>query len=360
MSAATTTRHPAPLHVRFPDAAAANARIAGVAVAHARAAGFDQVLVDAPGATRWPAATLDDFTRTGAPATLATAGRGRGIVVDGRYLPDVCALRALAAGGCPARPEPPLDLGQPDQALRRILAATAKPSDGIVSRWLNRPVSQRISALLLRHFPAIRPSHATGAVALVAAVMLACLLFGGAGGLVAGGILFHVASVLDGVDGEIARASYRGSQAGAELDTRVDMLTNIGYFVGVAVALTRLYGGRQAVVGGLAVLFALTGLALLAWLVRRSGNTGSFDVLKPYYRTRFPGGWQWWVTEMLVATTSRDFFAFAFGVVIVLGAGWAVSWLLMGFAATWLLAVLCAVPGVLRQAEPRALRGISA
>ena len=64
------------------------------------------------------------------------------------------------------------------------------------------------------------------------------------------------------------------------------------------------------------------------------------------------------MTELLVATTSRDFFAFAFGVVIVAGFGWAVSWLLLGFVVTWLTAVLCAVPGVLRQAELRPLTGI--
>jgi hypothetical protein len=112
------------------------------------------------------------------------------------------------------------------------------------------------------------------------------------------------------------------------------------------------------VVGGTAVLFALTGLSVTAWLLKRLNRPGSFDVVKHYYRDRFPGGWQWVVTETLVLMTSRDFFAFAFGVVIVAGFGWAVSWLLLGFAATYLFFVLCAVPGVLRGAQT--IRGISA
>jgi CDP-L-myo-inositol myo-inositolphosphotransferase len=239
-----------------------------------------------------------------------------------------------------------------------IVRSTAKSTDGIISRRLNRPVSQRVSVLLLRWWPEVRPWHATALVALVAVAMIASLLFGGYPGLIAGGVLFHLASVLDGVDGEIARATHRASAAGAALDTRVDMLTNIGYFVSVAVALTRLYGGAQAAVGGLAVVLALLGLAIVAWLARRMGLHGSLDVLKPYYRERFPEGWQFWVTEVLVATTSRDFFAFAFGVVIVLGLGWTVSWLLLGFVITWLAAVICAVPGVLRQADYRPLTGI--
>lgn len=346
------------LLIRFPDAQTANRRLAGMSVAgrwvaRAREAGFDRIAIQAPDAQHWPPATRADFRRAGLHGGVATldadATPANARIVDGRYLPDAVALaQGEPTGG--------IDLQQP-HAVRRILQATAKPSDGVISRWINRPISQRVSAALLTVLPEIRPRHMTLAVAGVATVMVIALLAGGPAGLFWGSILFQVASVLDGVDGEIARATYRSSTAGAVLDTRVDMLTNIGYFVGVAVALTRIYGGAQAIVGGLAVAFALSGLGILAWLLKRLERPGSFDLLKLYYRERFPGGWQWLVTETLVAMTSRDFFAFAFGVVIVCGAGWAVSWLLMAFTATWLVAVLCAVPGVLRQAAPT-LRGI--
>ena len=349
------------LVIRFPDRAAANRRLAGMStaarwVARAREAGFGAIAIVAPGAGRWPPATRADFRRAGVlggvPIVDPAARPADVRVVDGRYLPDAASL---AAG----RTEGAIDLDRPGHAVRRILLATAKPSDGVISRWINRPISQRISAALLLLLPGIRPTHMTLAVAAVAVVMVLALLTGGAAGLVWGGVLFQVASVLDGVDGELARATYRSSEGGAALDTRVDMLTNIGYFVGVAVALTRLYGGHQAIVGGAAVLFALTGLTVTAWLSKRLDRPGSFDVVKLYYRERFPGGWQWLVTETLVLMTSRDFFAFAFGVVIVCGLGWAVTWLLLGFTATYLFFVLCAVPGVLRRVSPR-LTGISA
>ena len=346
---------PPALLVRFRDRAAANRRIAGMSaagrwVAHARAAGLEPVAFVAPGAGRWPPATRADFRRVGVvggvPILDADAALPAGAqMADGRFLP-------LGDGE--------IDLDRPHQAARRILLATAKGSDGIISRWLNRPVSQRLSQLLLLIAPGVRPWQMTLVVAAVAIAMLAALLFGGKAGLVWGSVLFHVASVLDGVDGEIARASHRSSQAGAVLDTRVDMLTNIGYFVAVSVALTRLYGGYQAMVGAVAVLFALTGLGTTAWLLRKLDRPGSFDVVKLYYRERFPGGWQWLVTETLVSMTSRDFFAFAFAVVIVLGFGWAVLWLLLGFTATYLAFVLGAVPGVLRSGEPQPVRGISA
>lgn len=347
------------LVIRFRDRAAANRRLAGMStagrwVALAREAGFGAVAIEAPGVGRWPPATRADFRRAGVrggvPIIDAAARPADARVVDGRYL---LAVPALATGVT----QDAIDLDRPGDAVRRILLATAKPSDGVISRWINRPISQRISAALLLAVPGIRPAHMTMTVAAVAIVMVLALLTGGAPGLIWGGVLFQVASVLDGVDGEIARATYRSSHAGAVLDTRVDMLTNIGYFVGIAVALPRLYGGAHALVAGLALLFALTGLGTLTWLLRRLGKAGSFDLLKLYYRGRFPAGWQWLVTETLVAMTSRDFFAFALGVVIVAGFGWTVSWLLMGFTATWLVTVVCAIPGVLRQAQPR-LTGI--
>ena len=356
------------LLVSFADQAAADARVAGMSAAgrwaaRAREAGLTRIAMIVPGGTAWAAATSDDFGRAGwatdVPLLQADAPIPAGARrLEGRFLPPADLLATVSA----VEPGTGIDLHRPGQAARRILQATAKGSDGIISRWLNRPVSQRISQALLLLVPGIRPVHMTLAVAAVAIAMVSALLFGGAAGLVWGGVLFHVASVLDGVDGEIARASYRQSQAGAVLDTRVDMLTNIGYFVGVSVALTQLYGGLQAIVGGLAVLFALTGLATTAWLLKRLDRPGSFDVLKHYYRERFPGGWQWLVTETLVSMTSRDFFAFAFGVVIVAGFGWAVSWLLLAFTATYLFFVLFAVPGVLRTAPPRPLdpKGISA
>ena len=372
--------------------ATAEHRVAGMSAAGrwaavARAAGGRDPGFLIGGMTRgWAPATLDDFDRVGgvrvtppvavggAEAFLAGQPRGLLLLAAGRYLPDVEALAALLAApraavapdgaavtapGITTAPLPRLvgaalvipvtDLARPAVAVRRIVRATAKLSDGVVSRWFNRPISQRISTQLLLHVPDIRPSHMTLIVLAAAVTMVAALLFGGWPGLIAGGVLFHVASVLDGVDGEIARASHRGSLAGATLDTRVDVATNLGFFIGIAVSLTRLYGAEQAKVGGVAVLLGLVGMLLLGWLARRVGRPGSLDVLKLYYRRRFPTGWQHRVTETLVAMTSRDFFAFAFAIIIVAGEGWTVSWLLAGFSAIWLITIVAATPGLLHR-----------
>ena len=83
--------------------------------------------------------------------------------------------------------------------------------DGPVSRLLNRRLSSRISLVLLR--AGVSPGAATvGAFlfALAAAVVLALGAVSTAA-LVTGGILVQLVSILDGVDGEIARASLRSS-----------------------------------------------------------------------------------------------------------------------------------------------------
>jgi CDP-L-myo-inositol myo-inositolphosphotransferase len=54
--------------------------------------------------------------------------------------------------------------------------------------------------------------------------------------LIAGGVLVQLASVVDGVDGEIARASLRASPYGGFLDSVLDRAGDAAVLVGLAVA----------------------------------------------------------------------------------------------------------------------------
>ena len=244
-----------------------------------------------------------------------------------------------------------LDLERPAAAARRILAATTKPSDGIVSRRLNRPISQRISAVLLR-IPGIRPWHLTIVTATMGVIMFVSFLQPGPGGLILGGILFHVASVIDGIDGEIARATWRSSERGAMLDSAVDMVTNLLFYLGVTVSLARLHGPEHLLVGGWCLLLAIIGLLLIRMLANSAGDRGSFDIVKIYYRTRYPDGIPARITNFLVAITSRDFFAFGNALIILSGWGMLVTWLLAIFATIWVAYILMAVPAILRSGRP--------
>src|SRR4051794_31452436 len=123
-----------------------------------------------------------------------------------------------------------IDVDTPEDARRaaRLLLAraAAKPLDGMVSRRLNRPLSQRVSALLLR--AGVSPTSAsvgTFAFGLVAAALVAAGAVAPAA-LVLGGLFIQVASVVDGCDGEIARVTLRTSRFGALLDTLLDRIVD--------------------------------------------------------------------------------------------------------------------------------------
>jgi CDP-L-myo-inositol myo-inositolphosphotransferase len=220
-------------------------------------------------------------------------------------------------------------------AGRAIIKATAKSTDGLVSRSLNRPISQAISTVLLK-IPGIRPIHATMGTAALAVLMFAVLvLMGSPAGLVLGAILFHAASVFDGVDGEIARATYRTSDRGAMIDSLIDAATNLSFVAGIVINLVQ-RGHWSAAMFGIAGLAMLAiGLTTLGTRARRSGAPISFDGLKGRFRdsgTRW-GKWAVWLTM-------RDFLALASVVLVVAGLTDEAIMAFSGIMAVWLAVVL--------------------
>jgi choline kinase/phosphatidylglycerophosphate synthase len=105
------------------------------------------------------------------------------------------------------------------RARRLLRTSLTKPSDGPVSRFLNRPISTRLSIALspLRLHPDL-VSLVSFVVAAAAAGAIA------AGNGLAGGILVQLSSILDGTDGEIARLQLRASPSGALLDGILDRI----------------------------------------------------------------------------------------------------------------------------------------
>ena len=112
---------------------------------------------------------------------------------------------------------PIFDTKMKEKTSEIILTTT---DDGPVSRYLNRPVSTRISKLLVR--TNITPNQMTlfcFVLAIIASLVMAQKSYWE---LAIGGILAHLASVLDGCDGEIARYKNRSTSHGAWLDAVLD------------------------------------------------------------------------------------------------------------------------------------------
>lgn len=157
-------------------------------------------------------------------------------------------------------------------AGRDVSAATGKGSDGIVSRYVNRPISRATSYQLLR-LPGVPPLHASLGTALLGLMMAAALFFCGQTGLIAGALLFRAASIFDGVDGEIARATYRTSHEGATLDSVIEAATKLAFISGVSVNVALIGDTAGACAGGLALGTLATGLLLVGRHAKRHGRT---------------------------------------------------------------------------------------
>ena len=133
-----------------------------------------------------------------------------------------------------------IDVDTPEEARRaaRLLVgrAAAKSADGTVARHLNRRLSRPLSLLLLRF--GASPTAVTVAGFLLTLAAATALALGSVWelALIVGGVLVQAASVVDGVDGEIARASLRSSPTGAFLDSVLDRAADAAVLAGLAVA----------------------------------------------------------------------------------------------------------------------------
>ena len=129
------------------------------------------------------------------------------------------------------------DGSQIDDIEVRFLRGSGKSQDGFVSRYLNRPISRGVTRLLLR-FPTT-PNAWTLLIFPIPIIASLILLQGTYWSFLWGLVLFQVFSVLDGCDGEIARAKFLESERGRRLDDLFDILSNILLVVGLGFGLSR-------------------------------------------------------------------------------------------------------------------------
>ena len=101
----------------------------------------------------------------------------------------------------------------------------SKPQDGFVSRCLNRPISSRVTRVLVK-FP-IHPSAFTASIFVLPLVAAVFLVRGDYLSVLMGAAIFQVFSILDGCDGEIARAKNLASKFGQRLDNLCDFLGSL-------------------------------------------------------------------------------------------------------------------------------------
>jgi phosphatidylglycerophosphate synthase len=222
----------------------------------------------------------------------------------------------------------------------------SKPQDGFVSRFLNRPISRCITPFLLKF--AIHPSAWT--ISIFVLPLIACLFFvrGDYVSVVIGAAIFQAFSILDGCDGEIARAKNLESKSGERLDHFCDFLASLLYVLALGLGLHRLSEGVVC-----AVLITAN-----EWLLRggKSENLVASSTLHESLYARHRGmighsgllnlgeRFVWWLFQL----TKRDMAVFVFLVIALLGlAEWILHlWMIVAGASVILSAIAAIRSGI--------------
>ncbi len=107
-----------------------------------------------------------------------------------------------------------------ETAKKIILNNLHKPTDGPVSRLINRHISTRISALIAS--TSITPNQISLFAFLLSILAAALMVIPNYWTLLLGGLLAQISSIIDGCDGEIARLKFKTSELGGWLDAVMD------------------------------------------------------------------------------------------------------------------------------------------
>ncbi|HXM32549.1 MAG TPA: CDP-alcohol phosphatidyltransferase family protein [Chthoniobacterales bacterium] len=127
-----------------------------------------------------------------------------------------------------------------EEIEKLFLRGSGKSQDGFVSRYLNRPISRVVTRLLLR-FPTT-PNAWTLFICPIPVVASLIFLQGTYWAFFWGLVLYQLFSVLDGCDGEIARAKFLESERGRRLDDLCDVGSNILLVLGLGFGLSNFHG----------------------------------------------------------------------------------------------------------------------
>jgi choline kinase/phosphatidylglycerophosphate synthase len=192
-----------------------------------------------------------DTSLSGAINELAKKGKVRSLDVSGNYWIDV---------------DDEAELKQAEKCLINVLVH--KKSDGVVSRYINRPLSMRITKFLLR--TNIQP-NTISLICFLLSLIGACFLFQkGYYNLLIGAILAQLSSVIDGCDGEIARLKFLGTNFGGWFDAVLDRYADAFLLFGLTHHIYQIIGNSVILLVGF--------LAIIGSLIN-SYTAGKYDIL---------------------------------------------------------------------------------
>ncbi len=133
-----------------------------------------------------------------------------------------------------------------------------KSTDGPISKYINRKISTRITKAIIKYNVPITPNQVSVISFIIGFV--SGLLFAYKN-LVLGGILVQLSSIIDGVDGELARALGRTSKFGGFFDAVLDRLADVSVISGIGLLLLT-HNGYWTNILSYDIVFIIIALAL--------------------------------------------------------------------------------------------------
>ncbi|MBA7528694.1 Bifunctional IPC transferase and DIPP synthase [subsurface metagenome] len=139
-----------------------------------------------------------------------------------------------------------------EYAKNKMLTSLEKPTDGIISKCINRKISKRITARIVN--TNLTPTQITIISFIMALASAAFFLLGEHKYLIIGGILAQASSIIDGCDGEVARLKFLTTDYGAFVDSILDRYADGIMILGLIFGYWMLHGGISVWIIGLVAL----------------------------------------------------------------------------------------------------------
>lgn len=186
--------------------------------------------------------------------------------------------------------------------------------DGPIAKYINKRISLPVSLLLSKLW--ISPNTIT-AVNIIIGVFSGAFVADGHRYhiILFGAILFQLASIVDGCDGEVAKLTFRCSKFGQYADTLCDNLSLGSFLTGLIAGYWRHTHSHVAFIVG-AVMISMTAITFF-WMVRylkRNTDSASLVTFDKQYLQKLSGQPRWLLALIRYGkyTLKKDVFSFMF------------------------------------------------
>jgi len=164
------------------------------------------------------------------------------------------------------------------RAFEQLFEACRKPVDGFVARHLNRHISLFLSKRVVS--TPLTPNMVSTVTLLLGMLAGVCVARGGYLPILVGATLWQLNSVLDGVDGELARVRFEHSRLGQWLDTISDDLSNVVFWGALGFGAASLPYGRILSLSGYVAAFGNVCLAATYYVQMIAMGSGDvYDII---------------------------------------------------------------------------------